>query len=233
MGAKGFAEEIGVDYKFVNSSFSDIIADLSGTDPETGEKKEIKGDIIETGFTVLSYRKEFVDFSKPVFPTQVWLVTGSENSLSPITPEETTAKDIKKVKDLIEGKSVLGIRKTCLDPGLYNLSETGAKPIFFNGSVNDLAPAVINYRADATLLDVADTLIALEKWPGKIKVIGPVGHVQNMAAAFRKDSPDLRKAYNDYFEKICKNGEYQKIVKKYYPMVFNYYPEFFKKCLNK
>jgi ABC-type amino acid transport substrate-binding protein len=225
---KGFARELGVKYVFVKSDFSTIISDLTGFDTKTFEKKEIRGDIIETGFTVLEERKKYLSFAKPVFPTQVWFVVTADYPLDPIRPGDSVIDDILKVKSLLNGVSVLGIKDTCLDPDLYGIKEAGASPVYFDGGVNDLAPAVISKIAAATLLDVADTLIALEKWPGKIKVIGPLSPEQEMASAFRRDSAELKKAYENYLLKIFQNGEYEKIVKKYYPDVFLYYPEFFK-----
>ncbi|MDY0361122.1 MAG: transporter substrate-binding domain-containing protein [Desulforegulaceae bacterium] len=225
---KGFAKEIGVKYEFVKSDFSTIISDLTGKDLKTSEKTEIKGDIIETGFTVLEERKKYVNFAAPVFPTQVWFITSADFPVSPIEPGSSLQNDILKVKSLLAGISVLGIKDTCVDPDLYGVRKSGGIPVYFEGGVNDLAPAVIKNYAKASLLDVADTLVALEKWPGKIKVIGPLSEKQYMASAFRKDSSQLKDAYEKYLVKIFKNGDYESIVRKYYPDVFLYYPDFFK-----
>jgi ABC-type amino acid transport substrate-binding protein len=225
---KGFAKEIGVKYEFVESSFSTIISDLTGKDPKTSSKTQIRGDVIETGFTVLEDRKKYVSFATPVFPTQVWFIASADLNISPIKPGLSLESDIARVKALLPGISVLGIKDTCVDPDLYSIREAGAFPIYFDGGVNDLAPAVIKNLAKAALLDVADTLVALEKWPGKIKVIGPISEKQYMAAAFRKDSNELKDAYEKYLLKIFKNGEYESIVRNYYPDVFLYYPDFFK-----
>ena len=82
-------------------------------------------------------------------------------------------------------------------------------------------------RGCALVLDIPDALIALEKWPGEIKVIGPVSGQQEMAVAFRKDSPKLRAAFDAWFEQIKKDGTYIDLVKKYYPAVFLHFPDFF------
>jgi len=123
---------------------------------------------------------------------------------------------------------VLGVPNTCVDPQLYNLHKDGIQFEYINGSLNELAPAIISGEAESTLLDVPDALIALEKWSGKIKVIGPISEQQTMACAFEKSSPQLRHAYNLFFEKRKKDGSYLKLVKKYYPGVFMYYADFFK-----
>ena len=95
-------------------------------------------------------------------------------------------------------------------------------------NLNEMVPAILNKDAENTLLDVADTLIALEKWPGQIKVIGPVSESQKMAAGFRKSSPKLREAYNQYLTIIKSDGTYQHLVEKYYPSVFDFYHDYFK-----
>jgi ABC-type amino acid transport substrate-binding protein len=86
---------------------------------------------------------------------------------------------------------------------------------------------VLRGDAEASLLDVPDALVALEKWPGEIKVIGPVSESQVMAAAFRKDSPRLREAFNEYLRKIRADGTYEVLVTKNYPAVLGFFPEFF------
>jgi ABC-type amino acid transport substrate-binding protein len=82
-------------------------------------------------------------------------------------------------------------------------------------------------EADATLLDVPDALVALDKWPGQIKILGPVSKQQEMGVAFRKDTPELYNAFAIFLKKIQQDGTYNSLVTKYYPDVFVYYPNFF------
>jgi ABC-type amino acid transport substrate-binding protein len=114
-----------------------------------------------------------------------------------------------------------------LDPKLYNISETGAKYELFAGALNELAPAVLNREAELTLLDVPDTLVALGRWPGQLKVIGPISEEQFMATAFRKESAQLKEAYEAFLNKLRRDGRYKKLVSKYYPLVEEYFPAFF------
>ena len=148
--------------------------------------------------------------------------------MKPIKPSGNINKDIATVKRLLRGNTILGMANTCLDPALYGIKETGARVKLFHGNLNELAPAVINRDADATLLDVPDALVALRKWPGKIKVIGPVSLIQKMGCGFAKSSVNLRDTFNNFLKRCKKDGTYLRLVKKYYPAVFNYYPEFFK-----
>jgi ABC-type amino acid transport substrate-binding protein len=79
------------------------------------------------------------------------------------------------------------------------------------------------------LLDVPDAILDLQKWAGRIKVIGPISEVQDLAAAFPKSSPQLRDEFNVYLEKIRADGSYDKLVRKYYPGIQRYFPVFFEK----
>uniref|UniRef100_UPI00260028DB transporter substrate-binding domain-containing protein n=1 Tax=uncultured Thiodictyon sp. TaxID=1846217 RepID=UPI00260028DB len=145
----------------------------------------IRGDVIANGMTVIPWRAKVVAFAAPTFPTQVWLVSRADLAVSPIRPSAVLDKDIAATKALMPRRTLLGKANTCLDPELYDIKATGAKITMFKGTLNELAPAVINGESELTLLDVPDALVALQKWPGEIKVIGPVSERQDMAPAFR------------------------------------------------
>jgi ABC-type amino acid transport substrate-binding protein len=232
---KLFARHLGVRYEFVETTWTGAIGDLTGktvvpkeNNIEITGSTPVKGDVIATGFTILPWRQKVVDYSIPSFPTQIWLVTRATSKLNPITPGGSVEKDIQAVKALLQGYSVLGIADTCLDPNLYGIRKIGASTVQFGMTVNALVPAVINSDADTTLLEVPDALTALQKFPGKIKVIGPLSSMQAMAYAFGKNQSKLRHAFNRFFETCKKDGTYTRLVKKYYPLVFDYYPDFFK-----
>jgi ABC-type amino acid transport substrate-binding protein len=229
-----FARHLGVRYVYVKTDWSTVITDLTGLKYAlknnavkiTG-KAAVKGDIIANGLTQLDWREQLVDFSTPTFPTQVWLVARADSPMQPIHPSDDIGQDIVQVKELLRQRAVLGVADTCTDPHLYDLAAVGARSRLFQGTLNELAPAVINGVAEATILDVPDALVALEKWPGKIKVIGPISPKQQMGCGFSKDTPMLRAAFNDFFEKCKADGTYRRLVKKYYPTAFLYFPEFF------
>jgi ABC-type amino acid transport substrate-binding protein len=230
-----FAKYLGVRYEYVKTDWGSVVPDLIGKkikvqngDVETLEDAPVKGDMIANGFTVLPWRKKLINFSQPIFPNQVWLMARADSKIRPIKPSRDIQKDIQATRKLMNGKTVLSVEKTCLDPALYKLSETGAQVICFTGQLNELAPAVINHDAEMTILDVPDALIALEKWPGKLKIIGPVSEKQVMAAGFPKDAPQLLDAYNEFLGKAKKDGTYMKLIKKYYPSAPFFFPEFFK-----
>lgn len=231
---KLFAQHLGVRYEYVESSWESVIGDLTGKrvrakggDVEVIGEVPIKGDIIANGFTILPWRSKVVDFSTPTFPNQIWLVAKADSPLKPIVPHDDIEKDIKSVRGLLQNRNLLGKLNTCLDPTLYHLKDTGAKVRLFPGSLNDLAPAVIQGEAELTLLDVPDALVALEKFPGKIKILGPITEEQYMGCGFAKSSPELREAFNQFFAEIKENGTYLALVKHYYPKVLSYYRDFF------
>lgn len=234
---QGFARHLGVRYEFVPTSWKTVFGDLNGRLAKRGEDNhallldaaEVRGDVIANGMTILAWRQEIVDFSDPTFPSGVWLMARADSNLSPIQPTGSREADIGIVKSAMHGRSVLALPNTCLDPGLYQIDATGAdiRLMGEGRKLNEMAPAILNRVAETTLLDVPDALIALEKWPGEVKVIGPVSGNQLMAAGFRKDSPRLRAAFNDYFSRIKSDGTYLKLVRKYYPAVSDYFPEFF------
>ncbi len=228
-----FAVHLGVRYEFVRSDWADIISDLVGSriklngDQATlGDAVPVRGDLIATGLTVIPWRQQVIDYSEPTFPTQVWLVAEATSPLSPITPVSLEA-DILATRQLLTGQRLLGMRNTCLDPAIYPFANDPFETIYFAGSLNEMMPAVLAGKADITLLDVPDALVALNTWPGQIKILGPLSEEQQMGVAFSKSSPQLRQAFNDFYRELKTNGIYQELIKKYYPDVFYYYPGFF------
>lgn len=232
---KLFAKSLGVKYEFVQSDWGPIVQDLIGKKvkvvsgkAELLEDAPVRGDVIANGFTIIPWRQQVVNFSLPTFPNQIWLVTRSDSPVKPIKPTRNIEKDIALTKALMKDHSVLTLEKTCLDPSLYNLAATGAKIVCFQGKLNEIAPAMLNKDADMAILDVPDALVALDKWKGKIKILGPVSDKQQMAAGFSKDSPKLLEAYNTFIRKAQSDGTYLKLIGKYYPTAKTYFPEFFK-----
>lgn len=233
---KGFADYLGVRYEYVETTWATVISDLTGNTYrlEAGKveltgKSPIKGDVIGNGLTILPWRQELLDYSTPTFPSGVWLVARADSFLQPIQPSFSMADDIEKVKALINGISVLCMPGTCLDPKLYHFAATGAKWVPLQLKMYEFAPAVINNDAECSLLDVADAMIALEKWPGQIKIIGPVSPLQAMGCGFRKTDANLREHFNEYLQTLISDGRYIQQVQHYYPGIVGYFPEFFKR----
>ena len=117
----------------------------------------------------------------------------------------------------------------CIDPTLHGSYVAGAEVVLFDRQLNELAPAVMNWDADARLLDVPDILVALQKWPGRIKVTAPISSMPEMSCVFTKENKMLRLEFGRFFSQCKKDGSSRKVVKKYYPSVVDYYLEFFEK----
>jgi ABC-type amino acid transport substrate-binding protein len=229
-----FAEELGVRYVFVESDWSRIIPDLTGQDmvrdggrAVAGEPVPVRGDIIVTGMTVLPWRADLVDFSAPMFPTQIWLIAPAGSDLVPIAPSGNVALDVRATRQRLRGVSVLTKPNTCLDPRLYHLEDDGAVVLPFHDSLRFMAPAVLTGKAEATILDVPDALVALRRYSGRIKVIGPISPPQEMAAAFAPPAVELRRRFDAFLARIRADGTYDALVRRYYPTVRHHYPAFF------
>lgn len=233
---KLFCKHLGVRYEYVEADWGTAVEQLigqkvavKGTNVELTGAVPIQGDLIANGFTILPWRNHVVNFSTPTFPSQIWLIARADSAMKPITPTSDIEKNIATVRALIKGKRVLALPKTCLDPEGNKLAETGAEVIIFNGKLNELAPALVNNEAELTILDVPDALVALDKWSGKIKIIGPMSRPQEMGVAFPKTSPELEAAFNLFFKQLCQDGTYPQIVRKYYPTSPLFFPEFFRR----
>lgn len=233
---KGFAEELGVRYVLVDTNFYHVIRDLLGKDVvRTGSEVKlegdypVRGDMIAAGFTVLPWREQVLLYSQPTFPSQVLLVARSESELAPISGSDDLSRDILQTKAMIGAKSLLVMERTCLDPANYGLTGAGIdlKSYTRSSNLNEMVPALLNNEAELTLLDVPDAILDLKKWAGTIKVIGPISEHQNLAAAFPKDAPDLRDAFDDYLARLKADGTYDRLVDKYYPGIRRYFPAFF------
>lgn len=233
---QGFARELGVRYEFVQSNWNDVIGDLTGKEirykPSVQEigSRPVRGDVIANGMTILPPRLKLLDFSEPTFPSAVWLLARPDVAVTPIKPSGNREQDIKATKARMALGTTFVMDNSCLDPTLYDLEGKGLKLKRFTGStnINDVVPAMLKGESDMTLLDVPDVLVALELWPGKIKVVGPISEEQRMAAGFRKESPELRKAFNAYLARLKADGTYMRLVKKYFRVAPRYLPEFFR-----
>lgn len=233
---QGFARHLGVKYTLVTSDFYSVIRDLLGQDVvRKGDTVSlegsypVRGDMIATGFTVLPWREKVVLYSVPTFPSQVILVARAESEYQPTKPQPTLAAEIAETRRVLGRRSLLVMERTCLDPANYGLKNQGIDLRAYTKSTNldEMVPALLRGDAEFTLLDIPDAVIDLQRWAGRIKVIGPISEQQDLAAAFPLSSPQLRAAFDDYLRKIRADGTYDKLVNKYYPGIRRYFPEFF------
>jgi ABC-type amino acid transport substrate-binding protein len=239
--ARMFAQHLGVRYEYVETDWSNVLADLIGHNikydptPQTTGSRPIRGDMIATGLTVLPARTKLIDYSQPTFPSAIWLLARAEFDVTPIKPTGDIGKDIDATKAKLAAGSTFVSHNGCIDPRLYGLEGKGYRLVEFtySSNLNDIVPILLQGKTDMTLLDFPDILVALDKWPARIKIIGPISDEQKMAAAFRKSSPALREAFNDFLAQIKRDGTYMKLVRKYYPSAPRYMPGFFSDATDK
>ena len=226
-----FAQHIGVRYEFVASEWNHLFQDLLGQAATTGQHP-VRGDLIATGLTILPTRQKLIDFSVPTFPSAVWLTARADSKIKPIKPSGDLVTDIKATKAQMKEGSTLVSENSCIDPRNYDLQGKGYRLVYLdmraNLILNDVIPAMLKGESDMALLDVPDLIVGMEKWPAQIKVIGPISEVQEMAVGFRKNSPALRGAFNEFFSGLLKDGTYMKLVNKYFRAAPRYFPAFFK-----
>lgn len=233
---QGFAAHLGVRYTLVYSDFYSVIRDLLGREVVRGPdgvtlagEFPVRGDMIAAGFTVLPWRDAVLLFSQPTFPSQVLLVARAQSPMQPIPGSDTLDADVRATKALIGTNSLLVMKGTCLDPANYGLEGVGLDLRAYTRStnLNEMVPALLNGEAELTLLDVPDAILDLRKWAGRIKVIGPISDHQQLAAAFPREAPALRDAFDAYLRQLQADGRYDALVDKYYPGIRRYFPEFF------
>ena len=229
-----FCREIGVQYVYVETDWDRSIADVTGLaftrdgdDVTITGSTEVRGDLIAHGLTVLAWRQELLHFSEPLFPTQTWLIAPASSSLAPIASTGSMAGDIAVTYRLVNGVSVLAKPGGFLDPKLYELADHGALVVNYEGRLDHMAPNLLGGMADLTILDVPDALVALQRWQGKLRVLGPLTEPQVVAAAFPKNSPKLEAAFGAFLGRCRADGTYESLVRKHYPGVWAYFPDFF------
>ena len=231
---KAFARHLGVRYRFVPTTWEGAPGDLLGRKvslrqgrAELGAVIPVKGDVWAGGVTVLPWRQGVLAFSEPTFPNQVWLVARADSAMRPIRPSGDAARDVAEVKRQLSKVRLLCIEGTCLDGKEYRLDEQGAILFYFRGKVSEIVPALIKGEAEAVLQDAPDAVMSLAKWPGQLKIIGPVSPTQTMAAAFSPQAPELLAEFNRFLRQQKQLGDYRRLAIRYYPAILDYFPGFF------
>ncbi len=230
-----FSKHLGVSYQYVETTWDRFIPDLTGCEPLLdAEGREscsntpvsILGDVVAHGLTILPRYKERILISTPVFPTQIWIMARKDVPIRPVNPTGSIHKDIASVKALLQGRTLLGKARGCLDPALYGLLGNDVQAGYFSGNHQDMARAVIAGQAELMLIDVPDALLALERWPHKLKVIGPISERQDMCYAFALGSSRLMEAFNVFLEECRADGTLYRLAHRYFPGVLHYFPDF-------
>ncbi len=234
---RGFADFLGVRYRFIPTSFKQGLEGLLGQKvvwhkeiPSLKENEDVplQGDVIAGGFVALPSRGRVVAFSKPIFISQLWVIAKKELSVKPIVPSGSMSKDIQNTITKIRGFSVLGIPGYYVSNSSLWLEEGHCVLVPFYGVFGELIPGLLKSKAQLAFVDMTGVILGTLRWPGKVKVVGPLSPPYYVSAFFRKSFPRLREAFNDYLRRIQENGKYMELIDRYFPSAKFYFPDFFK-----
>ncbi len=207
---KNFANHIGVDFKIV------IVEDIDDMIPmlQSG-----KGDIIAHGLTITKDRAKLVSFTDHYNVTNQVLVQRKPHKWWQMRQDDIDDALVKDVVELI-GKKVSIRKETSYYDRLENLMHEIGDTIYIdiiNGefSTEEIIKKVSDGEIDYT---IADKYIAEinKSYYSNIDVSTKISLSQRIAWAVRKDSPELKKAINEWLKSIKKQSFYNVTYTKYF-----------------
>ena len=184
------SKETGLEFKIQDMAFDGLLPAL--------QTKKI--DMVIAGMSATPERQKAVAFSKPYFKAKQVVIT---------TPEK--AKSLKSFKDL-SGKKVGVMLGFTGDTVVSEIK--GVKVERFNAAYAAIL-ALSQNKIDAVVLDSEPA----KKYTANNKqfVIANIpAEEEDYAIAFRKNDKELINKINAALDKIKSNGEYDKILKKYF-----------------
>ena len=184
------SKETGLEFKIQDMAFDGLLPAL--------QTKKI--DMVIAGMSATPERQKAVAFSKPYFKAKQVVIT---------TPEK--AKSLKSFKDL-SGKKVGVMLGFTGDTVVSEIK--GVKVERFNAAYAAIL-ALSQNKIDAVVLDSEPA----KKYTANNKqfVIANIpAEEEDYAIAFRKNDKELINKVNAALDKIKSNGEYDKILKKYF-----------------
>jgi len=184
------SKETGLEFKIQDMAFDGLLPAL--------QTKKI--DMVIAGMSATPERQKAVAFSKPYFKAKQVVIT---------TPEK--AKSLKSFKDLA-GKKVGVMLGFTGDTVVSEIK--GVKVERFNAAYAAIL-ALSQNKVDAVVLDSEPA----KKYTANNKqfVIANIpAEEEDYAIAFRKNDKELINKVNAALDKIKSNGEYDKILKKYF-----------------
>ena len=184
------SKETGLEFKIQDMAFDGLLPAL--------QTKKV--DMVIAGMTATPERQKAVAFSKPYFKAKQVVIT---------TPEK--AKSLKSFKDLA-GKKVGVMLGFTGDTVVSEIK--GVKVERFNAAYAAIL-ALSQNKVDAVVLDSEPA----KKYTANNKqfVIANIpAEEEDYAIAFRKNDKELINKVNAALDKIKANGEYDKLLKKYF-----------------
>ena len=188
--ARAVGRQLGMKVEILNMGFDALIPALNSGNI----------DMVAAGMSITDARKKAVDFSKPYYTSGLIVVVNNDN------------KAVTGVKDL-EGKKIAvqigttGAEKAAKVPG--------AKVTSFNTNA-EVFLELQNKGVDAVIIDKPVAAYYLVKeGKGKAKMVGETMEAESYGLALKKSSK-LTAEINKALDELKKNGEYDKIYKKWF-----------------
>ena len=187
--ADAFAKSLGVKLEVQNINWDGIFVGL----------QQSKGDMILSSVTITDERKKEMAFSQPYYAAGQMIVVPADNTT------------IKGPNDL-KGKTVAVQIDTTGQEAAEKIGGLDIRK--FDGGAETML-AVEQGKVDAGVIDAMVALDFVKNHP-KLKVVDRKPFTsEDLGAAFRKDSEDLVKAFNDFVAAAKKDGTYDKILQKW------------------
>jgi polar amino acid transport system substrate-binding protein len=187
--ADAFAKSLGVKLEVQNINWDGIFVGL----------QQSKGDMILSSVTITDERKKEMAFSQPYYAAGQMIVVPADNTT------------IKGPNDL-KGKTVAVQIDTTGQEAAEKIGGLDIRK--FDGGAETML-AVEQGKVDAGVIDAMVALDFVKNHP-KVKVVDRKPFTsEDLGAAFRKDSEDLVKAFNDFVAAAKKDGTYDKILQKW------------------
>lgn len=183
------SKEMGIEFKIKDMAFDGLLPAL--------QTKKI--DLVIAGMTATPEREKTVSFSKPYFKAKQVVITNGEDAT------------LKSFDDLA-GKKVGVILGFTGDSIVSEIK--GAQVERFNAAYVAIL-ALSENKLDAVVLDSEPAKKYIEN-DTKLIIANIPAAEEDYAVAVRKDSKELLDKVNKAIEKVKANGEYDKILKKYF-----------------
>lgn len=188
---KEIAKRIGLEPNPVTNPWETILQGLKGK----------KYDAIIGSMTHTEERAKQVDFTDPYY------ISGGQ-----IFVKDTN--DAIKSKDDLKGKIIGVVQASTHKEAAVKLTDPDKVKGYPSDiyALQDLAPE----RVDAVITDRVVGSSAIKEQGLKIKPIGEVLNVENIAIAVNKDNPVLTKKINEAIKAMVEDGTYEKISMKWF-----------------
>jgi membrane-bound lytic murein transglycosylase F len=192
---------------------------ISGVEAGIERLNAGEGDILAFPFTVTKERREYVDFTQPLFNSYQVLVQRKPEKWRSMTRDFIETKLVRDAGDLI-GKDVHVMKSSSFSQRMKNLSEEiGGDILIKEDSADAMSESLIKQVATGQIdYSVADHPIAMVNaaYYPNLDVGTILSLPQQIAWATRKDSPQLLNAMNAWLKKVKREPTFMVIYNRYF-----------------